>query len=341
MCHAPELPETGTAPRPLDFSQPGRPEIREAVMTVALGTELSVVIPAYNASLTVGALLKTLCSPEAGGPVVIVVNDGSTDSTRDCLGCFPVRVLDSSRNLGIAISRNRGWRAAVTPYVAFVDADCAVGPEWPRQLLVEFQAWQAKDSRVAAMSGRVLPYAEHFCDRLSASIEHWEYQGGIPEERLKLTTSNCICDYRILEKAGGFDERLLVDEDRELALRLATLGYKTAYHPGVSVLHHHNRQTVSAIIRHQYYWGRCTGLLNEWRYQGIRNLWFLKYIRNPWIYFISVPWMAVALTGRIIHRMFPQDWKVLGLAPWIFAAKLAYRYGVFAWLRQPRNLEKI
>jgi mycofactocin glycosyltransferase len=300
---------------------------------------VSVVIPVYNGARTITALLDSLSAGPDGEAEIIVVNDGSTDGTLALLKKYPVRVIDLGRNHGIAHARNRGCERARTPYVAFVDADCVVSPGWAAAWVRAIRAGQRNNPRLAAMAGRVSPYQYGFYDRLAAYIEHWEYQGGPRETRMKLTTSNCICDRKMLQSNGGFDEQLAVDEDRELALRLTRNGYVVAYEPQIAVRHHHARTNLTAIMKHQYYWGAHTGLINEWRYRDLRKLWFIKYIRHPAVYVLIIPGLAAMLTGRILRRIFFQDPAVLVMAPWIYLAKLSYRWGVFTWLLEHKGRE--
>lgn len=299
--------------------------------------KISVVIPVYNGAKTISALLDSLLRTEAEMVDIIVVDDGSTDGTMVCLEKYPIKIIRLPGNRGGTYSRNRGLEAVTTRYVAFIDADCVAPDGWASRALNEFDTLRQSDNRIVAMSGRVLPYTNSFYDRLTAYIEHWEYQNGELEERLKLSTSVCICDRAVLMAVGGFDERLVVDEDRELALRLYTLGYKTIYDPAVFILHNHGRSSFAAVLKHQFFWGINTGLINEWRYGKIRKLWFLKYIRHALIYFLIIPWLAAAITWRIVRRIFPLDRRVLVMIPWIFAIKVAYRCGVLAWMIKHKN----
>jgi GT2 family glycosyltransferase len=136
----------------------------------------------------------------------------------------------------------------------------------------------------------------------------------------------------VFDAVGGFDERLIVDEDRELGLRLTRQGYTVFYTPRIVVRHGHARNNLGKIVTHQYRWGRLIGLVNEQKYRRERGLWFLPLIQRPLVYLSILPGLCLALTLRIIRRNWRERPQVVGYAPFIFLAKMAYRLGVVAWL---------
>ncbi len=83
---------------------------------------LSIVIPAFNEEGGIGEVLEGLLEkfPDAE---IIVINDGSTDSTAAVAAARGVRVISHSRNLGYGASLKTGTRAARGAYVLFCDAD--------------------------------------------------------------------------------------------------------------------------------------------------------------------------------------------------------------------------
>jgi len=85
---------------------------------------VSVVIPAYNAEAFLPAALESVLSQDGVSLDIIVVDDGSTDSTAAVLGRYreQVRVLRQD-NAGSGAARNRGAAGARGDYLAFLDAD--------------------------------------------------------------------------------------------------------------------------------------------------------------------------------------------------------------------------
>jgi glycosyltransferase involved in cell wall biosynthesis len=104
---------------------------RPAAMTVRPRTCLSVVIPCYNEATTVLELLRrVLASPWVAE--VIVVDDGSSDGTREILGSVAdptVRVIFHDENRGKGAALRTGFAAATAEYVIVQDADLEYDPE--------------------------------------------------------------------------------------------------------------------------------------------------------------------------------------------------------------------
>jgi glycosyltransferase involved in cell wall biosynthesis len=85
-------------------------------------TNLSVVIPAYNAGPYLREAVESLLAEAADGLEVVVVDDGSTDDSLKSIEEFPVKIIRQA-NGGEARARNAGIRAARGRYITFLDAD--------------------------------------------------------------------------------------------------------------------------------------------------------------------------------------------------------------------------
>ena len=91
---------------------------------------VSVVIPAFNAERTLGAVLEALVSQVPAPDEVIVVDDGSTDGTAAVAQSFGVRVVRTERNGYAGGARNRGWDVARGDVAVFLDSDAVPDPGW-------------------------------------------------------------------------------------------------------------------------------------------------------------------------------------------------------------------
>lgn len=86
---------------------------------------VSMVIPAFNCAGTIASAIESCLAQDYEDLEVIVVNDGSTDRTREVLESFGTRikVVHQQRNGGLASARNTGQRAATGEYLAWMDGD--------------------------------------------------------------------------------------------------------------------------------------------------------------------------------------------------------------------------
>ncbi|MEI8064356.1 MAG: glycosyltransferase family A protein, partial [Verrucomicrobiota bacterium] len=84
----------------------------------------SVVIPAYNAQDYLGAAIESVLNQTLPPLEIIVIDDGSTDDTRERLRIYEGRIrYYRQKNQGIGASRNFGISFAKGDWIALLDAD--------------------------------------------------------------------------------------------------------------------------------------------------------------------------------------------------------------------------
>lgn len=182
--------------------------------------DISAVIPVYNRAGSVGRSVESVLRQTLPPREVIVVDDGSTDSTADVLKQFggDIRVTGDGRNRGVAAARNLGVAQSSGAWIAFNDSDDVWEPD-----KLERQ-WDYL---------RANPYYEfiHGYDRWiydGAEIE-MEREGRKPEGWIwKASLGHCyispptvLMKRALFDELGGFDESLPVSEDYEFWLRLS------------------------------------------------------------------------------------------------------------------------
>ena len=103
--------------------------------------KLSIVVPVFNERNTLVEILRRMRAVELPDEIereIIVVDDGSSDGTRDVLnqlGDSTVRVVMHERNRGKGAALRTGFAHATGEYVLVQDADLEYDPEdWPRML---------------------------------------------------------------------------------------------------------------------------------------------------------------------------------------------------------------
>ena len=93
---------------------------------------ISVIIPCYNHGQYLSHALNSVLSQTFTDWEAIIVDDGSTDETREVAGHFVDRRLHYvyQENQGLSAARNSGIRIAQGEYLAFLDADDEWEPEF-------------------------------------------------------------------------------------------------------------------------------------------------------------------------------------------------------------------
>jgi hypothetical protein len=102
---------------------------------------ISVVIPTYNRADLLGETLDAVLAQTLKPAEIIVVDDGSTDSTEAVLARFAPQVQHVRiKNSGELVARNIGLRAATGDLVAFCDSDDVWRPEFLATMAALFEA---------------------------------------------------------------------------------------------------------------------------------------------------------------------------------------------------------
>jgi glycosyltransferase involved in cell wall biosynthesis len=209
---------------------------------------VSVVIPTYNRAASLERCLRAL--PE--NVEVVIVDDGSTDSTESVPGRVRHPRLRYLRkeNGGPASARNVGIRNSSGASVAFTDDDCLPTPGWVESLATRLQQ---EPPDVAGVGGRVLPLRRGLIARYSTFHRILEP----PPSCSYLVTANCMYRREALEEVVGFDEaiRRPGGEDPELSFRVRAHGYRLVFEP-TAVVRHEYRENLLDFVRTFYRYGR-------------------------------------------------------------------------------------
>ena len=178
---------------------------------------------------------------------VIVVDDGSTDGTREFLreqeGRGLLRAIYQPRNRGPAAARNAGARSASGEILVFTDSDCLVPADW----LARMDALFAARPEYAGVGGVQVPIqartrVERFLGvkaRFEAQAAPGVYQVTL-EQFVSPVTNNVAYRRTDFGKLGGFSEafRFPGGEDADLNWRLLESGGQLLMDPTLTVQHH-------------------------------------------------------------------------------------------------------
>ncbi len=179
---------------------------------------VSVIIPARDRAWCLPRALASVLAQRWRPAEIVVIDDGSLDSTRQVVRGFPqVRYLYQPA-AGVSRARNLGIERAGQPWIALLDSDDA----WlPAKLARQWQALQrtprflAHTDELWIRSGRPLRQPRHL--RLARG-GGWVFEKGL--ERCAISPSSALFAKSLWREVGGFDERLPACEDYDFWLQI-------------------------------------------------------------------------------------------------------------------------
>ena len=201
---------------------------------------LSIVVPTRNEEANIAACLDAFAA--AGGAVeTVVVDNGSDDRTRELAAAHGARVFVQGPER--CAQRNRGWREARGAHVMFVDADMVVPPETLAEVL----------GRIAGGLPDTCLYVREVRAGRGLRIRARNFERSFYD-------GTCVDAVRVvpralLERTGGYDERLVACEDWDLDRRLAAAGARTAITAG-HLVHNESRQGLGRLLAKKAYYAK-------------------------------------------------------------------------------------
>jgi glycosyltransferase involved in cell wall biosynthesis len=221
--------------------------------------KVSVVVASHNGDRTLKTCLDSLERQNYPDYEIILVDDGSTDTTPSIAAQHPnVHCVRHERNLGLSAARNTGIAAANGEIVAFTDSDCRADVDWLRYLVGELVGGEfvgmgghnflpPEDSPVAA-AVMVSPGGPAHVMLTDRQAEH-------------IPGCNMAFYKWALVEVGGFDPIFRkAGDDVDLCWRLQQAGHKIGFSPPAFVWHY-RRSTPGAYLDQQRGYGEAEALL--------------------------------------------------------------------------------
>lgn len=187
---------------------------------------VDILIPAYNTARFLPAALESVEAQTFTDWRILLIDDGSTDGTRDVVAPFRKRLGPKfeyiwKANAGLSAARNTGLSLASAEFIALLDADDVWLPERLAESVRSLEQAPAAGLSYGFVS-RVDPEGNIVSthDELKPDAE-----GSIPRSiytrRIDLPCPTITFRRECTERVGGFDETMRATEDRDLWLRIA------------------------------------------------------------------------------------------------------------------------
>ena len=220
--------------------------------------KVSVIVCSYNGGQTLEACLRSLKKINYPDYEVVLVNDGSTDNTREIVSHHPWVKAIHQANMGLSVARNVGAAHASGEILAYTDSDCMADPDWLYYLVGTLLS-----GNYAGVGGpNISPPAQNWQQACVAAAP-----GGPSHVLLTDVVAEHIpgCNMAFhrwaFDKVGGFDpEYRKAGDDVDFCWRLQQEGQVIAFSPS-AIVWHYRRFTLKAFRKQQEGYGEAESLL--------------------------------------------------------------------------------
>lgn len=209
---------------------------------------VSVIIPCFNSEKTLAACLDAIVAQTRPPLEIIVVDDASSDKSRQIAAGYPCRLIAQPVNRGPAAARNTGAAASSGSVLFFVDSDAALEPDAVDTALKVMET----DPECALVQGiyHSQPLiADGPVEEYKTLFEHfWRRRCAGP---VTITLFAVAAIRRsAFEETGGFDESLRDGEDVEFGTRLPAR-WRVLMNSAV-IARHDDVDRLRPLLREQY-----------------------------------------------------------------------------------------
>ena len=250
--------------------------------------KISFVILTWNSEKVIPACLESIASLNAPDSEVILVDNGSSDSTRALADAFAsshpemtLRKIWLEKNYGTTVSRNLGIREAdkKSEYICILDSDTVINREAMEELICRLNddplnavagpamVNSAGEEQVTAkkIPTAVMKFCKAFpvraVQRIGERKEKYDFSDGKSSYPAGYLISACwMMRKSLMEKIGPLDEKIFYSpEDVEYCVRTWKKGFRVIYCPNALIVHATQRISKKKLIsRHN--WEHVKGL---------------------------------------------------------------------------------
>ncbi|NOZ82952.1 MAG: glycosyltransferase [Euryarchaeota archaeon] len=221
--------------------------------------KVSVVIPVHNGEKVIGRCLDAVFRSSYPEFEVVVVDDCSTDRTREICRSYPVKLISFEEHAGVSKARNTGARNASGEVLLFIDADCIMLEDTIQRLI---DTKLRTGAEIVGGTYTRLPEDSHsfFSTFQSVYVNYCESRN--PENPDYAATHCMAVDRDVFLKLGGFIEGSYIGvaasvEDVEFCHRAKRAGYRVVMEPQAMVKHVFNFNLYRSLrnaVKKSMYW---------------------------------------------------------------------------------------
>ena len=257
--------------------------------------KVAAVVPHWNRRDLLQALLANLGQQTRAFDEILVVDNGSADGSAAVAERSGARVVRLDRNLGFAAAVNRGIEATKADWIAILNNDVTLAPDWLATLLSAIEKAAAEKEDAWFASGKTLMAGDlsridGTFDAISRGACAYRCGSGQPDgpiwnqpRRIRMAPMTAgLFQRRLFEEIGLLDEAFeSYLEDVDFGIRCAIhdrwgiyAPAAVAYHQGSSTWGQWNKYSVRLIARNQLLLtAKYFGGLSRWPIVAGQLLW--------------------------------------------------------------------
>jgi GT2 family glycosyltransferase len=211
---------------------------------------VTAVVPHWNRRDLLVTLLDNLSLQQRPFDEIIVVDNGSTDGSADLARMRGARVIQLDRNLGFAAAVNRGIEAAQSEWIAILNNDVTLAPDWLAVLLAAAyhqDSWEQisfatgkilSASNLSVLDGAFDEVSRGACAARCGSGKSDAPVWNQPRQIQFAPMTAALFRSELFRRLGGLDEIFgSYMEDVEFGMRCALAGCRGAYVPAAVACH--------------------------------------------------------------------------------------------------------
>jgi glycosyltransferase involved in cell wall biosynthesis len=199
-----------------------------------MGKIVSIIIPAFNAEKWIGACIESAITQTWPYKEVIVVDDGSKDSTLKIARSFASTMVHvvTQDNRGASSARNLGLSIAKGEYIQWLDADDLLDPAKVERQMEVAGPGQNSTILLSGAWGKFISWPEKAVfspDLLWEDLSPLEWLLRKIEHNLWMPPMVFITSRKLIETAGCWNETMSLDDDGEYFSRIISQASKIQF----------------------------------------------------------------------------------------------------------------
>jgi len=250
--------------------------------------EITIIILTFNSIRYIKPCLDSVFTQDYQDFELIVVDNGSTDSTVSFIkeNRYPVVLIENKENLGACKARNQGIEIAKGGWILVLDCDIILEKDFLRQIMSFVKEsedsvgmFQPKildmDKKTIYSCGIYLSRFKRFYDIGRGKIDSGQFN--ISKYIFGACSASAVYNRQMLEElkedTGYFDERFFfLVEDVDLAWRAQKKGWKALYYPVAICYHYGNSSSLDKVSRQFLSWRNRKFLLKKYQLDRFKSV---------------------------------------------------------------------